>query len=53
MLAERFTNQRGTVELQAPGSPIDPPQQLTLQYDLNRLHMWILIHNRLHSQSDP
>jgi len=53
VLPQGVADERRPVDLEASGDSVDTPKQFRFHHHLYRLHMWILIHNRLHSQTGP
>ena len=49
--AERIAHERRSIQTAAAGGAVGGLQQLLFDDDLNRLHVWILFNNILHSQS--
>src|SRR5207245_5084128 len=48
--AHRLSDERGPVELESSRGPVGGLQQSRFDDDLDRLHVWSLLHSRLHSQ---
>lgn len=51
MSAQGLSEERRAIRLQLSDGPIGGPQQIALQNDLDRCHVWNLIHIGVNSQS--
>jgi hypothetical protein len=50
VLTKGLSDQGAAIETNPAGGPVRSAKQRFAQHDLNRLHMWRILHKSIHSQ---